>query len=85
MNTSNERTMYERNAVECSKIRYHIGLVVCWKQYLKYSRSVSIARKRGVTIGEDVVVPMSLAKQANVNLAIGEYTIKSHFSLCIGN
>lgn len=33
-----------------------------------------MARKKGATIGEDVVMPLSLAKKANKNLTIGNHT-----------
>lgn len=55
-------------------MRYIIGLIVRWKQNFKYVRARSIARKRGATIGEGVVMPMSLAKRANANLVVGSHT-----------
>ena len=45
-----------------------------FKQYIKYWRAVRLARSKGATIGEDVVMPLSLAKKANKNLTIGSHT-----------
>lgn len=68
------RTLYERNVQDRSRMRYVIGLIVRWKQNFKYVRARRIARKRGATIGEGVVMPMSLAKRANANLVVGSHT-----------
>lgn len=68
------RTLYERNVQDRSRLRYIAGLIVRWKQNIKYVRARRIARKRGATIGEGVIMPMSLAKRANKNLIIGSHT-----------
>lgn len=68
------RTLYEKNVQDRSTLRYIIGLVVRWKSHFKYERAVRIARKRGATIGEGVIMPISLAKKANKNLTIGNHT-----------
>ena len=68
-----ERTLYERNVQDRSTLHYLIGLVVRWKQHFKYVRAIRIARKRGATIGEGVIMPMALAKSANKNLTIGNH------------
>ena len=70
---SEQRTLYERNVLERSKLRYYIGLIVRWKQHFKYARAVRIARKRGATIGEGVIMPLALARRANNNLTIGNH------------
>lgn len=49
------------------------GLIARWKQHFKYDKAVRIARKRGASIGENVVMPLSLAKAANSNLKIGDH------------
>lgn len=67
------RTLYEQNVQDRSSIRYFLGLIARWKQYLKYERAVRVARKRGAKIGEGVVMPMSLAKKANAHLTIGNH------------
>lgn len=55
-------------------MRYVIGLIVRWKQNLKYVSSRKIARKRGAKIGEGVIMPMSLAKKANSILVVGDHS-----------
>ena len=66
-------TLYEKNVCERSKLRYFIGLIARWKQHFKYAKAVRIARKRGATIGEGVIMPLSLARKANANLTIGNH------------
>jgi len=56
---SEQRTLYERNVLERSKLRYYIGLIVRWKQHFKYAKAVRIARKRGAIIGEGVIMLLS--------------------------
>lgn len=68
------RTLYEKNVQDRSLLRYFIGLIVRWKQNFKYARARRIARKRGATIGEGVIMPISLAKRANSNLTIGNHS-----------
>lgn len=68
-----KRTMYERNIEDRSTLHYYVGLLVRWKQHFKYVRAVRIARKRGATIGEGVIMPLSLARKANKNLTIGNH------------
>ena len=64
---------YEKDIKERSTFRYILGLIVRWKQHFKYEKAVRIARKRGASIGENVVMPLSLAKAANSNLKIGDH------------
>ena len=68
-----ERTLYERNVQDRSTLRYYLGLLARWKQHFKYVKAVRIARKRGATIGEGVIMPLSLASRANSNLTIGNH------------
>ncbi len=70
---NDERTLYERNVQDRSTLHYYIGLIARWKQHFKYVRAVRIARKRGATIGEGVIMPLSLARKANSNLTIGNH------------
>lgn len=72
-NFSKERSLYEKNIQDRSRLRYILGLIVRWKQNLKYIRARRIARKKGATIGEGVIMPISLAKKANKNLVIGNH------------
>lgn len=55
-------------------MRYVAGLLIRWKQNIKYVRARRIARQKGAMIGEGVILPMSLAKRANKNLTIGDHT-----------
>ena len=66
-------TNYEKDVKGRSTFCYILGLIVRWKQHFKYDKAVRIARKRGATIGENVVIPLSLAKSANSNLKIGDH------------
>ena len=68
------RTKYEIAVQDRSVLHYYIGLAVRWKQQWKYKYARYIARKRGATIGEGVIMPISLAKKANKNLIIGSHT-----------
>lgn len=68
------RTLYEKSVQDRSTLRYVLGLIVRWKQNWKYVRARRIARKRGATIGEGVIMPLSLAKQTNRNLTVGNHT-----------
>ena len=69
------RTLYEKSVQDRSTLRYYLGLIVRWKQNWKYVRARRIARKRGATIGEGVLMPISLAKKVNKNVKIGDHTI----------
>lgn len=66
-------TEYENNVISRNCFCYILGLIARWKQHFKYERAVRIARKRGASIGENVVMPLSLAKAANSNLKIGDH------------
>lgn len=68
------RTLYEKNVQDRSRLRYFVGLLVRWKQNFKYARARRIARKRGAQIGEGVIMPIALAKQLNRNVSIGSHT-----------
>lgn len=67
------RTLYEKNVQDRNLLHYLIGLIVRWKQNFKYARARRIARKRGATIGEGVIMPISLAKKVNKNVTIGNH------------
>ena len=54
-----------------SCLHYLLGLAVRWKQHFKYERAVRIARKRGAVIGENVTMPIALAKKVNANFHCG--------------
>ena len=66
-------TEYEKDITSRSYIHYLKGLLIRWKQRIKYDKAVRIARQKDATIGENVVMPLSLAKKANSNLKIGDH------------
>lgn len=66
-------TEYQKKIQNRTTFHYYIGLLVRWLQHFKYKRAVRIARKRGATIGEGVIMPIELAKKANNNLSIGNH------------
>ena len=66
-------TNYEKDIKGRSTFHYILGLIARWKQHFKYDKAVRIARKRGASIGENVVMPLSLARKANSNLKIGDH------------
>lgn len=68
------RTAYEIAVQDRSTLHYYIGLIVRWKQQWKYKYARWLARKNGATIAKGVNMPISLAKKANNNLKIGDYT-----------
>lgn len=65
------RTKYERDVQDRSTLRYYLGLIARWKQHFKYARAVRIARKKGASIGNNVTMPIELAKKLNNNVVIG--------------
>ncbi|MFR9543057.1 MAG: acyltransferase [Rikenellaceae bacterium] len=68
-----KRTLYEKSVQDRSSIRYILGLLVRWKQNLKYERARRIARKNGATVGDHVTMPITLAKRLNKNVVIGDH------------
>ena len=66
-------TNYEKDIKGTSTFRYILGLIARWKQHFKYDKAVRIVRKKGATVGDNVVMPLSLAKAANSNLKIGDH------------
>lgn len=66
-------TEYEKDIKSRSWLHYLLGLAIRWKQHFKYAKAVRVARKRGATIGDGVIMPIELAKKANKNLVIGNH------------
>lgn len=64
---------YRENIKNRSRLHYLLGLVVRWRQSLKYRYACHVARKNGAIVGEGVIMPLSLAKGANANLHIGNH------------
>lgn len=73
VNKSDVRSLYEKSVQDRNWIRFILGAFVRWRQNLKYSRIRKIARKNGAIVGEEVVMPLSLAQKANKNLVIGNH------------
>lgn len=71
---SQEIPQYIQNIKSRSTFRYYVGLIVRYKQWVKYEWARYIARKNGAIIGKEVILPLSLAKKANKNLIIGDYS-----------
>ena len=67
-------TRYEEYVNSKSKLRWILGSIMRLRTYLRYQNRVRLARKRGALIGENVVMPMQLAKLACPNLSIGNCT-----------
>lgn len=66
-------TQYQNDIRNRSYWHYLKGLLIRWWTNLKYARARRIARRRGATIGEAVVMPLSLARMANANLVVGNH------------
>lgn len=56
-----------------SRVHYLKGLLIRWWTNLKYERARTLARRNGATIGQAVVMPLSLARRANANLVVGDH------------
>ena len=67
-------TNYEQNIKNRTLIRYYFGYFIRLKKYIILKYILYIARKKGAIIGENTVIPLSLAKKANQNLIIGHNT-----------
>ncbi len=65
---------YEQNIKNRSTLRYYLGYFVRLKKYIALKYILYVARKKGAIIGENTVIPYSLAKKANPNLTIGHHT-----------
>jgi maltose O-acetyltransferase len=68
------KTKYVESIKSRSQVRFYLGVLTRLKNHIIYSRARYIARKRGATIGENSVLPISLAKRANKNLFVGNST-----------
>lgn len=66
-------TTYERNIQQRTHWHYLKGLAIRWLQHFKYAKAVRIARRRGATVGDGVIMPLSLAKRANSNFIVGDH------------
>jgi len=57
-----------------SKKRFYLGAIARVKNFIKNSYSVHVARKNGAHIGENVTLPLALARKANSNLTVGNHS-----------
>lgn len=67
-------SLYQKQVQERSICRFLKGLIPRYKKHLVYSYSRYTARKNGAVIGDNSVLPLSLAKAANSNLRVGNHT-----------
>jgi acetyltransferase-like isoleucine patch superfamily enzyme len=65
---------YEENIRNRTLQRFVLGLYPRLKKYLIQSYINRRARKNGAIVGKNVVMPYGLAKKANKNLIIGDYS-----------
>ncbi|GHT53494.1 hypothetical protein FACS189446_1050 [Bacteroidia bacterium] len=68
-------TAYEKNIRNRTTLHFLKGLIPRFFHFLKHERARRTARLRGATIGENTVLPLSLAKRANSNLITGCNTL----------
>lgn len=84
-------TKAEREIKQRPFLHYYMGLVVRWKQNLRYALARCIARANGASLGEGVVMPISFARKLNGNVTLGNHvsiqtdSIDTRSPLHIGN
>lgn len=69
----NDKTQYEHYVQDRSFLRFWVGLVSRYLSHIKYEYYVRIARRRGASIGHDVIITRKLAKKCNKNVKIGNH------------
>lgn len=67
------RTSYEQDVQSRTVWHYVKGLLIRWWTNRKYEKARRIARSRGAVLGDHVILPFSLARQANSNLVVGDH------------
>ena len=65
--------LYIQKIQNRTTLHYIKGLFVRYIKHFKYAKAIRIARKRGAIIGDNVCMPISLARKANRNLIIGNH------------
>ena len=68
-----EITLYEKSIQSRTRINYIKGLIVRYRNYIRYSKTARIARKKGAIIGEGVILTPDLRKVLNQNFKIGNH------------
>lgn len=82
---------YEQAVRERGFFRYILGLIIRWRNNIRYENARRCARRNGATIGRGVIMPLSLAKKMNKNCIIGDHVsiqtekIDTRAPLSIGN
>lgn len=82
---------YDEGIKARSFLHYTKGLLARWKQNLRYVYARAVARRRGAVLGDGVIMPVSLARQLNSNVTIGNHVsiesdkIDTRSPLTIGN
>ena len=71
--TDRPKSLYEQDIQSRTTWHYAKGWLIRWWNNLKYALARHIARCNGATIGEAVVMPLSLARHANANLRVGNH------------
>lgn len=66
-------TTYETEVRSRSQWHYLKGLLIRWWTNLKYGYIRHVARRNGAVLGQGVVLPLALARQANSNLVTGDH------------
>lgn len=69
-----QKSLYEHRISQRSLVQFYIGLIPRYYKYLKNLNNVRIARNNGATIGSNTVLNIALARKANSNLCIGNYS-----------
>lgn len=87
----NSKTWYERYVQERSHLKYWGGLISRYISHIRYEYYVSVARRRGATIGHGVIITKEFAKKCNKNVKIGNHVsietdkIDTRAPITIGN
>ena len=82
---------YQKAIASRTTWHYLKGWLIRGWNNLRYAFVRSVARRNGATIGEAVVLPLSLARQANGNLTVGNHVciqtdkLDLRNPICIGN
>lgn len=67
------RNLYEHYVQDRSSLRFWGGLISRYLSHIKYEYYASIARRRGASVGHDVVITKKLAQKCNKNVKIGNH------------
>lgn len=71
-------TEYTRRVTSKSLIRFLVGILIRVPSFIKYRYSAWIGRRRGAKIGNNVTIPVSVAKQIDGMTTIESYVSISH-------